>query len=354
MNMRRCFGPRFFTLQATVALFTLGLASCGSDTSVADDTSSGAAGSGSGSTAGASGASGASGSAGAAGGGNGGSGATGGTAGVGSGGAGSDGGGAGGGASGSGGTALSTYLGRACESDNDCDGLHCVTQDGDEWYGSPVGGYCTLECDGGGVAACEAAGGKCIPGYVAHPSVTEPCLLTCPDEREPLSGEFDPALCHGRQELACTTAGACRPQCHSDAECGSRSCSLDTGLCMDEPPTGLPIGSECVEQIPDDCDGWCIKGICTADCTWGTARRPGGCGSEPSGPQDAACVSRLVGGWETTSWGDIGLCAQLCDCASDCRHPDLKCRQMDEYPDVFGREGVCAPDTGEHDLTNCP
>jgi hypothetical protein len=167
------------------------------------------------------------------------------------------------------------------------------------------------------------------------------CLETC---------TIGPALpmpavrkCHGRQEVTCEpvnrdeTLFACIPLCVTDADCtGGRKCEPASGLCVDTPKTGTPLGSGCtvvrgqgnttcesglclpIDDFPDG--GNTTPGVCSEFCRFLTQES---CHYRISpldaGPPMGACVLP----WNNTAGynaGDLGLCLQLCDGPNDCAY----------------------------------
>jgi hypothetical protein len=78
--------------------------------------------------------------------------------------------------------------------------------------------------------------------------------------------------------------------------------------------------------------------LCTTLCTIG---KPGSCGEDPnaSGPPKAACVLKFA---SNETEGDLGECAELCDCDKDCTNPGFICSGAAAPKDI-GRAGACVP-----------
>jgi hypothetical protein len=158
--------------------------------------------------------------------------------------------------------------------------------------------------------------------------------------------------CHGRADVACEalsddapTDGFCRPLCASDADCEDRSCDVRTGACVDAPSVpDTELGRKCSrERGADGCSGLCVSlsddyNACGHRCAFG---QPGDCAPLQSAAPRGGCLFTSPMG----TIGDIGFCAELCDCAVDCSHPDAICDGFTdpELARVFGRAGVCTP-----------
>ena len=48
---------------------------------------------------------------------------------------------------------------------------------------------------------------------------------------------------------------------------------------------------------------------------------------------------------EGSDFGDLGFCAQLCDCNEDCANQDFVCLPVGGLDTVAGRAGACGPPT---------
>lgn len=258
--------------------------------------------------------------------GGGGAGGPGDPSGAGSGGAPSGEGGAGGpGASsgGEGGGADSTaYIGRECAAHPDCgpSGYCFASSSNDFFDGGPAGGYCTMECDtdadcGGESNIC--AGGLCLLG----------CTLGTPLLNY-LDDDLLPGKCHGREDLRCEAIGdvtICLPGCGMDSQCDGRVCNRQSGVCSDEPTTGLPDGARCnpTSEDAEPCASWCIGfsdevGVCTGTCTLGGDIANEDCG----GLEHGVCIYALLA---EPAAGDLGACAPACTRHSDCVMPETTC-----------------------------
>jgi hypothetical protein len=234
-------------------------------------------------------------------------------------------------------------LGGTCRANSDCvAGLSCI-KSSDDLGARPGGvgnGLCTADCTVN-ANACAAFGGICVAiditsgGAVTKATCFESCAI---GPNPPGAPAFK---CHGRLDAACEplnqaeTLFGCVPLCVTDADCGSRKCDAASGLCVDAPMTGKPLGSGCTivrGELNTECaGGLCLPidsapdastsnpGICTALCRLGTQEA---CGYRvtplDAGPPVGACVLP----WGDTGYntGDLGLCLQLCDVAGDCRY----------------------------------
>jgi hypothetical protein len=273
---------------------------------------------------------------------------------------------AGAGGDGTGGNAAEqSGLGGPCEGNDDCNGgMHCITATGHELLGGGAPrGYCTQACD-----ADPTVCGSLDPKGVCGPFDTAPvprwCLLGCDAGASPFS--FSDDICRGRRDVACSPLGAgtgelvtaCRPFCGSDADCpDGRYCHIALGACVDEKPTGKPVGAKCsAQQVPDPCAGLCLENFCAGYCVMGTEGQAGACGSPMSGAQSGACLYNLdtVNGFSSAGFGDMAVCAPLCDCTAQCAFEDEYCMPLGgDLPQATGRGGYCTPAQRPGELTVC-
>jgi MYXO-CTERM domain-containing protein len=233
-------------------------------------------------------------------------------------------------------------LGAPCAADADCSaGLICLLPQSTELGpGGPAGGLCTLQCavdddcrTVNETAVCESWDDT-YAGY---------CFESCTINSW-FGPELDPTKCHGRQDMVCDSfecsplclgAAICFPHCARDDQCGvGLFCNPADGLCESSPSEGDPPGSPC-DVSADACSGWCYGGVCLEPCVIGA---PLTCSSSTGGSsQGAACVIP----WDGSGVGDYGLCAELCDCSSEC--PDTTFCEPWDFGGRFDAAGVCTP-----------
>lgn len=100
------------------------------------------------------------------------------------------------------------------------------------------------------------------------------------------------------------------------------------------------------------CDSECVtlngsSSVCSRRCVFGDASE---CAPASGGLRRGACAFVTPGG----SIGDLGYCAELCDCADDCIESGFTCNAFDDVTleRAFGRKGVCTPPevTAKHPL----
>lgn len=241
-------------------------------------------------------------------------------------------------------------IGRRCLQDSECAaGMTCITQDATgPLLGGIQGGLCTAQCASD--LDCERIdrNSLCAPyDDAGTPRDTSDdtgvCVETC------LPGSSD-VKCHDRVEMSCypiaVDLGLCLPTCTSDYNCEPRVCDLSSGFCIDaadRPAGGLPIGSAC-DPTNDQCAGYCVdtqdgSGLCTSDCNLAGLISASGCGTDPRSPEvDALCYYAGA----DDALGDVGLCAELCDCDDDCARSDMVCDAMPTMlQQITGHVGAC-------------
>jgi hypothetical protein len=266
-------------------------------------------------------------------------------------------------------SAKTSNLGKGCVNDANCgttSGLTCIND--------PVvpQGLCSSDCETDDDCNALSPGAICDQGL---------CLEGC--QVGPVTGLTD--KCHAREDFNCRDVNsmvvtttkpctededcdsgsicdqdvclrvvtACQPACASDDDCASGSfCNIGNGTCQTEPLKGKKVGEACDagNQQPRGCQGFCIGGggdvtMCSGLCTFGVRA---GCGWDGTGPADAGCLFVPPYINQDIGAGDVGNCAQLCDCNSDCRNGDAQCISftglgLDDFIDVYQRQGFCAP-----------
>jgi len=279
-------------------------------------------------------------------------------------------------------------LGASCKRTGDCPkGGSCLLAPTDSFFGgAPSEGVC--------VATCQAAG-DCSPfsnavcvdvsdsqGASAS-NMTGLCMEQC------LIGESSTQKCHGGAHVACTSltdqgsTGYCRPVCASDAECSSGACDPQRGVCVTRRVTDTTFGQVCdtmssgvgaggadnaaggeggtfeagaagaaSDETAAACAGQCLKlngasSVCSRRCVFGNTDE---CAPATGGLRRGACVFVTPGG----TIGDLGYCAELCDCNQDCVEQTFTCEAFDDasLESAFGRKGTCVPPdyAGKHSL----
>jgi hypothetical protein len=294
-----------------------------------------------------------------------------------------------GGIGGADGAVPSGRLGAACTSDADCVDLTCITASSSALGGEgPARGLCTASCADD--IACSFFGPKAVcVNFGSDASPARYCVERC--SFGPMGSGPNPNKCHGREEMACApllrstglscstdsscalpdhfcggnqcidASPVCLPQCNADTDClaAGRSCNPKTGLCRPSPSTGLPLGEECTYPAnggTDACIGRCtsitysVSGsfteyTCSGGCTIGAQRSCGWAGPASEAPASALCMFSIpivdkLGG---SGAGDRGSCAQLCNCNSECLHPEFVCMQLPaDLQSATRRQGYCA------------
>lgn len=246
---------------------------------------------------------------------------------------------------------FSGLLGAACSTEADCLlGLDCVNRDSKIVRGEgPSAGMCLTRClvDHNFCSSVDATA-KCIvfddAGTPATSDDLAYCLPGCKLGTQPSAAD----KCRGRVDLACNEdpvgagAGYCRPACRSDVDCAPRVCDLKTGLCGDAAPSGDPIGAAC-DPNNSQCAGGCVpQGTSYAECGGVCSYDTEGCGQKGDPPLDYWCSIAAAKG---SGPGDLGYCAKLCDCDTDCQRADAVCEPQSDLMTKAGRHGVCGSKT---------
>jgi len=253
-------------------------------------------------------------------------------------------------------------LGSTCTADADCAaGLTCILPTATDFRsvsepperGGPAGGLCTVSCAEDPecwvhdeTAICHPIDGFCREGCRTN---------------EPLGDALTPEKCHGRSDMACapigcadsdcrTTVDFCSELCWVDEQCGiDLFCNLRTGLCQSSPAEGDPPGSACnFTAAENSCLGLCdldpvelyghqrLAGVCVEPCVIGA---PMACGGPRGGGKGRACLRRLEAA-DKYGIGDLGACATLCNCTSDCADSEV-CEPWG-LGNRYDAAGVCA------------
>jgi hypothetical protein len=273
-------------------------------------------------------------------------------------------------------------LGRPCTGDLDCTsvseaGLHCLKPSSTALDGGgPPGGLCTRKCQSDSDCDSHAAGALCYPFSDTASYCVEGCSFGDPEPGHD--------KCHNRADFACAPAmlgntndacgvatpcfegelcssgtchvvfPGCLPSCRGDIDCGAGlycDQSFLSGVCVKKKPTGKRLGEPCL--VPgahepaerDECLGFCqpdqpgaTTGHCGASCPL-----LGGCAWDAGSERfDGACV--YLNTWTSSAAaGDLGYCAQACDCSAQCDDGALMCTLFgdDALPSNFNGDGLC-------------
>jgi hypothetical protein len=240
-------------------------------------------------------------------------------------------------------------LGAPCVVDKDCGPLlFCLTSKSQTIFGGgPANGLCVADCakDASKCAGldpssiCRTLDDKGTTNSTSDDVAycTRGCVVGSPGGIE---------KCFGRPDVAClalgtgTTNGTCIPACRNDVDCSPRFCDLASGLCMDGPNTGSPIGSTCSATDRDACAGLCRGSGTYTECSGYCSNGQVGCGETGEPPFNYLCLAPLgAGPWAA---GDFGYCRKLCDCDDDCGRTDSVCSPLaSEQATAAGRKGEC-------------
>jgi hypothetical protein len=254
-------------------------------------------------------------------------------------------------------------IGGACEDDGDCASpAFCLGPESLELFGGGAPeGTCVGRCDDSTEPCGDFENAVCV--QVADTDDQESsstsrdtalCLERCTVGGGPASE------CHAREQVACASleaegsAGFCRPLCSTDDDCPI-ACDPKHGVCTDTPVVDADFALRCTPPLGayDDsdggtdqadagtCAGVCVKvndspSICTRACSFGDASE---CGPATFGQRRGGCLFAEAEG----SFGDLGYCAELCDCSTDCIEPTFVCDAFDDQDleAAFERKGVC-------------
>ncbi|HEX4337737.1 MAG TPA: hypothetical protein VH062_17610 [Polyangiaceae bacterium] len=263
------------------------------------------------------------------------------------------------------GTGSSTSpIGQPCLKDSDCGtaGLMCLLPSSTDFLGGGVpNGVCTMDCSADLTAVSASVTSVCAkidPNAICL-GVTNTlgyCWEACTTGAVPTTE----TKCHARHDMACADpqglgTGFCKPTCRGDFDCAGRVCDLADGICTDpiDKARNLPSGAKCdPNAATDTCTGACIGvqegdaavasiGFCSGFCKLGEV----GCGVDPTSkdPVESYC---LFGTDANSDAGDLGFCAELCDCNDDCKDPDFICSTVTGLSAQVGRLGACGPKSG--------
>lgn len=228
-------------------------------------------------------------------------------------------------------------LGGECRSTGDCPrGAVCLREDDNAFLGGgPPKGMCVADCTED-PRVCESfSNAVCVDVDDSGESKAY-CFSACD------YGVAGIAKCGGRPDVAreqlnSDALGFCRPLCTKDEDCAALHCDRRNGVCSGQ-KTNDELGQPC---SPDaGCAGICVRlndsvGICSHRCVYGSATSCAGAGGSPG-----LCALMAPGG----AFGDVGYCAELCDCNAECAHPDVHCDPFSTQTvrDLTGHAGVCA------------
>lgn len=244
-------------------------------------------------------------------------------------------------------------LGGPCVDNSDCStNAHCLTEEGDEWFGGgPPGGICVADCSLDPLTCESFEGSVCV--LIEDDGDRAYCLQRCS------IGDGNVEKCGERDDIACEPLdddgdGFCRPFCTTDDACAGGRCDKRHGTCVEDLNNVDDFGTSCTLDDDDTgCSGLCVQlspedstGYCTHRCRFGSTSPCSGDSQAPS-----LCAFAAPQG----SLGDIGYCAQLCNCTEECSHPESACDPFTSQSarDLTGSEGVCAPPTGGADELMC-
>jgi hypothetical protein len=227
------------------------------------------------------------------------------------------------------------------------DGDNAGDGDGDIPEYTPTGAPCEFgpdadKCEGRASVACTPVLGE--------------TATTCDRDEDCGSRE----LCFESMDPDASTGvclrlyGECLPLCGGNFDCGAgQQCDIESGACVDEANNdGARFGESC--ESDSDCSGTCVSvsdevSECEEQCRVGALS---GCGEEDLGASDIACAYfafTLDEFGEEQGAGDVGVCARLCNCSSECPGAQ-KCSNLP----TRGFAGVCTGGAVPDELSECP
>jgi hypothetical protein len=240
-------------------------------------------------------------------------------------------------------------LGTSCSEDSDCPkGAICLTTESTSWLGgAPTEGLCVANCSEDDSVCDHFAGATCVESNRQTDSndsnvSTALCLPNC----SPDNGSLDEPACEATpgslcEPLSADGTGVCRPVCNFDEQCASGHCDRQWSVCVaKETHYEVAFGTNC-DPDASTCDGVCLTlstgySVCSHRCRFGSAEE---CGSSSASGLTAVCAFAAPDG----GLGDLGYCAELCDCDDDCSHKDFVC---EAFPNAslrtdLGHQGIC-------------
>ncbi len=238
------------------------------------------------------------------------------------------------------------------DGDGDAPGGSEGDGDGDIPVYTPTGDPCEFGDDS---EKCDAE------SSVACTPVLGTMGVTCDDDDDCGADElcFSSIASDSSEGFCMRLYGECLSVCDDDSDCGAGSmCNRRTGACIDEGDTGWPLpgdarfGESCTSS--DDCAGSCVQISdevfeCEEYCRVGAVS---GCGVEDLSESAVACAYfafDLSDFDADQGAGDVGICANLCDCTADCPGQQ-KCLPRP----LRGHAGVCTGGVVEDEITACP
>jgi len=231
-----------------------------------------------------------------------------------------------------------------CGAATDCEpGMICLEEGGTAYFGGgPPAGRCTLDCLEDPTVCGDSGEVVCVRTEPAGEEPTAHCFPACSP------GDGDDSKCQESALTACERLpddpelGFCRPFCGSDDDCASGHCDRLNGVCASG-SSAEDFGKSCEPDAEDPgCSGVCVAledgfGVCSHRCRYGA--------TEPCAGSDSSTFCAYPA--EGSDFGDVGYCAELCDCQRECSHGDAVCDPFgsETVSMLLGAAGVCAVST---------
>ncbi len=241
-------------------------------------------------------------------------------------------------------------IGNACKSDSDCSaGAFCLLPQSNSWFGGgPPQGICSADCTSNADACLVFSSAICIQSNSDSQSTPKNalCFRSCTVGKGSVAQPSCSSTGHQACELvsSASNTGFCRPFCVFDGDCVTNHCDRRSGACVAEaPPVEVSSFADSCSSSGSGCSGVCLSladgySVCTHRCAYGNLSD---CSVKDSDPTTAVCAYSGM----SSGLGDLGYCAQLCNCNDQCSAAGFICSAFGDTALVqqLGAVGICAP-----------